>query len=232
MDNAQGKLHVPGGNPLVAFDPSGKVFAIALHSQVIRLYDVASYESGPFETGAPTRDLVMAGNSPTWTSIKFSADGKKILICTNSDELYIVNGFTVETREHILTGHENRAKVDLKADFTPDAQYVMCGSQNGNIHFWDVNTGKMVASHTGHLDPPRIVAFNPRYMMAATGDATLVGRFHGFQPGVLQERRTVSPPQFRFAERRDRSLWWFLLVVEDLFLIAWGVLLVPFGLYF
>ena len=34
--------------PLVAFDPHGMVFVIALDSRFIRMYDCRNYEKGPF----------------------------------------------------------------------------------------------------------------------------------------------------------------------------------------
>jgi COMPASS component SWD2 len=189
QDAPQGKLHVPGSNPLVAFDPSGKVFAIALHSQVIRLYDIGSFEAGPFETGAPTADLVAQGNRPDWTDIKFSADGKKILVSTNSEEIYLINGFDLK-REHVLRGHSNRAKVDFKADFTPDAQFVMCGSQDGRILFWDVELGRHVTTLEGHREPPNIVAFNPKFAMFASADSSMVGAFDETASRLKTKRTT------------------------------------------
>ncbi|KAI9032372.1 WD40-repeat-containing domain protein [Hyaloraphidium curvatum] len=169
-ENAQGFMQVPNGNPLVAFDPSGKVFAIALQSKVIRLYDIASFENGPFVTGAPTHHLQ---TDITWTGIKFSNDGNYILISTNGPELYVVSGLDPKELVAKLTGHQNLAALDLHADFTPDAKFAMCGSQDGKVHFWEIKSQQLVCSLDGHTEGSKVVAYNPKFNMAASADANL-----------------------------------------------------------
>ena len=45
----QGLLHTPG-NPVASFDQQGLVFGVATESGMLRLYDVRSYDKGPFDT--------------------------------------------------------------------------------------------------------------------------------------------------------------------------------------
>ena len=45
----QGLLHTPG-NPIASFDQQGLVFGVGTESGMIKLYDVRSYDKGPFDT--------------------------------------------------------------------------------------------------------------------------------------------------------------------------------------
>lgn len=45
----QGLLHTPG-NPVASFDQQGLVFGVATESGMLKLYDVRSYDKGPFDT--------------------------------------------------------------------------------------------------------------------------------------------------------------------------------------
>ena len=53
------------GAPLVAFDPQGMVFAIALESRFIRMYDCRSYEKVPSLHPQFTLSLVVLSMSGT-----------------------------------------------------------------------------------------------------------------------------------------------------------------------
>ncbi len=60
-----------------------------------------------------------------WTDLKFSPDGKYIMIVTNSNVLRLVDSF--EGKDEIkLTGHNNKGQA-LEASFSPDSKYVFCG---------------------------------------------------------------------------------------------------------
>ena len=67
-------------NPVLsAFDPQGLVFAVASENRYIRLYDTASFDKGPFATFEivdPYRQGI------TWSQIKFSPNGKDIMLST------------------------------------------------------------------------------------------------------------------------------------------------------
>lgn len=79
-------------NPIVAYDPSGKVFALGLGNNSLRLYNLQAEGSGPFLSKIIT-DPINPGFQPEWTRISFSNDGKFILISTNSNVVYLVDAF-------------------------------------------------------------------------------------------------------------------------------------------
>lgn len=45
----QGLLYTPG-QPCVAFDQQGLIFAVSADSGVIKLYDSSNFDKGPFDT--------------------------------------------------------------------------------------------------------------------------------------------------------------------------------------
>ena len=52
--------------------------------------------------------------------------------------------------------------------------YSFIGSQDGKIHFWSTETGEQVHALEWHHEPPKVVGFNPKYMMFASADTNLV----------------------------------------------------------
>ena len=59
--------------------------------------------------------------------------------------------------------------IPLEASFSPDSQFVLCGSSDGKIHIWSVEKGNKVAVlNSDHLDTIQCVQFNPKNMMFAS----------------------------------------------------------------
>lgn len=86
----KGVMHVPG-RPTAAFDPDGLIFAAGINSECLKLYDLRSFDKGPFATFKLT---TVEAQGIDWTSLKFSPDGKTILICTNGNFLRLVDAFS------------------------------------------------------------------------------------------------------------------------------------------
>lgn len=119
-DNCQGYVNVKG-SPVVAFDPSGKVFTIALN-KTLRLFDSRNYEKGPFAI------LKSQQFTPeeVWNNIKFSNNGRDLLISTNQERLYIIDSFDNKIKT-CFTDYENASKIPIDACFSPDGQFVLSG---------------------------------------------------------------------------------------------------------
>ncbi|KAL5035972.1 hypothetical protein BDEG_23931 [Batrachochytrium dendrobatidis JEL423] len=169
--NCQGLMHTDGGQPCLAFDQGGFIFAVGLGSCKILLYDIKEYNKGPFAT-FPIKDPITLDFAAEWTHMSFSNDGKLILISTTSNVMYIVDAFNGGIK-HRLTGHMNQMGMAFEACFTPDAEFVIGGSQDGKIHYWEVETGKHIHALEWHHEPPKVVAFNPKHLMFASADTNL-----------------------------------------------------------
>ena len=109
-----------------------------------------------------------------WTGLKFSPDGKSILISTNGSVIKLIdsyNGSSLQTFTGNLSvdqkqenniwlspGHLNSRQLPLEASFSPDSQFVISGSSDGRIHIWNSDTGTKVCVLNGdHHDPVQCV---------------------------------------------------------------------------
>lgn len=73
--------------PLVALHPATELCALALENNRIELYDVRGLNKGPFT-------VFEFNEEPNkWTSLKFSPNGDKMLICTDSTRMSVINSF-------------------------------------------------------------------------------------------------------------------------------------------
>uniref|UniRef100_A0A915PHZ7 Anaphase-promoting complex subunit 4-like WD40 domain-containing protein n=1 Tax=Setaria digitata TaxID=48799 RepID=A0A915PHZ7_9BILA len=167
IQSCQGLMHVPS-RPVAAFDPEGLIFAAGINSDTIKLYDLRSFDKGPFTTFKIENEA-----KEDWTGLKFSPDGKMIMITTNGSSVTLIDSFK-GTVVHVLRGHENSKGIELDATFCADAQYVFSGSTDSSIVAWSVGTGQKVAKlASGHSPLIHKILFNPRFFMLATACTTL-----------------------------------------------------------
>ncbi|PIK49828.1 putative WD repeat-containing protein 82-like [Apostichopus japonicus] len=133
-------------------------------------YIFCSPTQGPFTTFKLPQD-----RDCDWTSLKFSADGKKILITTNGPVIRLIDAFSGSPVQTFM-GHQNTKGLLLEASFSPDAQYVLSGSQDGKIHAWNVESGLKVAVMESKHDenPVYCVQYNPKFMMLASSSLHMV----------------------------------------------------------
>lgn len=160
--SCQGNMVLPG-RPVASFDPEGLIFAVGINSEVIKLYDLKSFDKGPFTTFklAQERDC-------EWTDLKFSSDGKLIILSTNGGSIRLIDAFHGQPLQ-TFQGRNNPKRLPLEACFTPDGNFVMSGTGDGKVLVWRVGDGKLVAQLDGsHPDAVRCVKFNPTWMMMAS----------------------------------------------------------------
>ncbi|XP_040567699.1 WD repeat-containing protein 82 [Lepeophtheirus salmonis] len=161
-NNCQGLMHL-AGRPVASFDPEGLIFAAGISSESVKLYDLRSFDKGPFSSFKfpPEKEM-------EWTGLKFSPDGKTILISTNGSLIKLIDAFSGQTLQ-TFTGHLNTKGIPLEASFSPDSQFVISGSTDGRVHIWNAETGTKVCVLNGdHDGPVSCVQFNPKYMMMAS----------------------------------------------------------------
>lgn len=166
----QGVLAI-NGTPLVAIDPMGLIFALALDNRFIRLFDLKNYERGPFACF----EIIDRNqtNSVEWCSLSFSPDGKELLIGTKSDVLYLIDSFDGMVKR-VFIRNQNSMSLPLQPTITPDNRYIMSGNEDGSIWGWNRETGKTIARFEGHTTAPLLVKFNPRLaLMASAASSTL-----------------------------------------------------------
>jgi len=161
--NCHGLMHLPGGRPVAGYDPEGLIFAAGVNSECIKLYDLRSFDKGPFTTFKQQQE-----KECDWTGLKFSRDGKSIVISTNGPIIRLIDAFQ-GTPLQSFTGHLNNKGIPIEASFSPDSQFVFSGSIDGRIHVWNAETGyKVCVLNADHPGPVQCVQFNPKFMMLAS----------------------------------------------------------------
>ena len=177
------------GCSVVAWDPSGLIFAVSLYRQCsILLYDTKEFDKAPFMTfviyDKELEKISYPPPSPQPVSLKFSTDGAYLLVGTTTVYNYILDSFTGQIY-YRLEGHEpihrphgspNPSREELS--WTPDSKYVVGGSSDGRILIWEIpsidnkpsqiKTLHPISSYNAYKGPVSIVNFNPKYTVMTT----------------------------------------------------------------
>ncbi|KAN0092837.1 WD40-repeat-containing domain protein [Tylopilus felleus] len=167
VPTCRGLLNLPAP-PVIAYDTSGIVFAVAVNQYSrILLYDQANYDKAPFLTITledPTLALISYPPRPIYmTSLAFSSNGKYILVGCSGDAHYIIDAF----EGHLLAKLEGRIGLERRrmdapqsidpvrgnsgeeVSWTPDSKYIISGSLDGRIAVWDVQN---LPARSGQVD--------------------------------------------------------------------------------
>lgn len=169
QDKYVGKLPSQGA-PLANWDPEGLIFAIGMNSEYIKFFDSRNYDKGPFNS------IKISSNKPpnmSWRSLTFSPNGKQILLTTDYEELYIHDAFSGQPLHKLAVGPKLSAPIEhpCEATYSPDSQYILCGSLDGCIHIWSASKGVKAAvlkPERTPTEPVQRVMFNPKYMLIAS----------------------------------------------------------------
>jgi len=162
----QGLLKVKG-RTLVNYDPQGLIFATASANNTVKLFDNRSYDKGPFSTFQ-----VPHIRPVEWASMKFSPDGKYVLLAANENVIFLVDSFS-GSKLRVFNSHANENSY-LEASFSPDGQFISSGGEDGIIHIWSATTGEEKSVLPGHAGPVTTTEWNPRYQMLASSCSNLV----------------------------------------------------------
>ncbi|KAJ7650567.1 WD40-repeat-containing domain protein [Roridomyces roridus] len=163
----RGLLAVPS-TPIVAYDSTGVVFAVAVNNYSrILLYDQANYDKAPFlviTLDDPTLSLISFPPRAIYmTSMAFSSNGKYLLVGCSGSAHYIVDAF----EGHLLAKLEGHIGLERRAltasiniepskgssgeevGWTPDSKYIVSGSLDGKIFIWDC---QQLPTRSGDVD--------------------------------------------------------------------------------
>lgn len=183
VENCSGLLNLQHKTtrPSVAFDDQGLVFVTLIDGCNLALFDVKSYDKGPFTTFNFDHYPEVAKIQ----SVKFSSDGEYILLCGGSDSVFIVGSFHGTILQVCKCTQPNVVITD--ACFTPDRQFVMGGTVTGCMVCWPVivdpedktmgvdpsfktqTVHKEIVSFANvHAGQVNCVVASPRTMMVAT----------------------------------------------------------------
>lgn len=68
----------------------------------------------------------------------------------------------------MFTGHQNDLHSELDACFTPNAEYVLSGSEDCQIYAWRAEDGELVKTLKGHSSTVGRVLCSPKYEVIAS----------------------------------------------------------------
>lgn len=163
----QGHLQTPG-NPVASFDQQGLVFGVATESGTLKLYDVRSYDKGPFDTFVIQEEVNSTSN---FADIKFSNDGKYMLGVVEG-KVYVLDAFNGNVVRKIMNGMPEGC-TPMEATISADNKYVLQGCEDRNIRVWSIATGAEVATWTGHAGAPLCLKWAPRQVLVASACQSL-----------------------------------------------------------
>lgn len=164
VNTCQGILRLRG-RPAVAYDQQGLVFAVAMEGGAVKLFDSRSYDKGPFDT------FLVGGDTAEVCDIKFSNDGKSMLLTTTNNNVYVLDAYAGEKRCGFSL--EPSHSTTIEATFTPDGQYVVAGSGDGSMHAWDINMRSEVVRWNSHIGVASCLKWAPRRVMFAAASSVL-----------------------------------------------------------
>ncbi|PSR87558.1 WD repeat-containing protein [Actinidia chinensis var. chinensis] len=164
VNACQGILRLRG-RPTVAYDQQGLVFAVAMEGGAIKLFDSRSFDKGPFDT------FLVGGDMAEVCDIKFSNDGKSMLLTTTSNNVYVLDAYGGEKR--FAFSLDPSPNITIEATFTPDGQYVLSGSGDGNLYAWSIATWSKVASWESHIGVASCLKWAPRRAMFVAASSVL-----------------------------------------------------------
>src|SRR5579884_12549 len=165
----------------LAFSPDGKYLVAGFGSKNVYRNESLPVPLKVWEVA--TRRLIrrLNGHTNFCVSLDFSRDGK-LLASGSRDGTSILWSTQTWNKAQTLQNPDKdslfsaglRGMVEDVA-FSPDGKTLALASREGNVHLWDVATGKLLETLKGHSSAVRAVVFSPdgRTLASGSGDQTV-----------------------------------------------------------
>ncbi|KAJ2895688.1 general transcription repressor [Coemansia aciculifera] len=161
----------------VAFSPNGKLVAAASLDKMIRLWDVAS--------GQPLQRI--DGHKDSVYAVAFSPDGQSLLSGSLDKSLRLWDmgryGPQGAQRDIVqcrstLNGHKDFV---LSVAYSPDGNWIVSGSKDRGVQFWDSRTQQTQCMLQGHKNSVISVAMSNTQTYFATGSGDCRARIWSYE---------------------------------------------------
>ena len=129
----------------LAFSPDGKMLASGGEGRTLCLWRVSDGAS-----------LFKSTAHKTWVNaVAFSPDGK--ILASGGNELFLWD--TTTGTQLRTTSRKLRARTSALV-FSPDGNTLVAGNSDGILELWDVRTGGLLSTHTGHTRWIKVLKFS------------------------------------------------------------------------
>ena len=144
----------------VAFSPSGEILVSGSSDGELRFWEVKTGE---------TLNTVAAHDEQV-KKVAFSPSGKTVVSASSDQTLRF---WDVKTGEHLKTIAPEKRITSVA--FSPDGQTI-ASSHVGEIHLWNVGTGELRRTLTGHIGYVYAIAFSPdgKTLVSSGEDSTMI----------------------------------------------------------
>ncbi|XP_075159485.1 DDB1- and CUL4-associated factor 8 [Haematobia irritans] len=123
----------------ISHHPFAPEICVSGNDSFVRVYDKRSMKE-PVHTMCP--EHIMEACIPNVTCCVYSNTGSEILASYSEENIYLFNNKHYIPGEYLHTykGHYNQKTIKGVNFFGPNCEYVISGSDCGNIFYWDTNT--------------------------------------------------------------------------------------------
>uniref|UniRef100_A0A0N5BG40 WD_REPEATS_REGION domain-containing protein n=1 Tax=Strongyloides papillosus TaxID=174720 RepID=A0A0N5BG40_STREA len=159
--------HYINKNPIVTYDPKGVIFAVSEERNTVKLFDSRNNTLPPF------RLFGFHSYAGKINNIKFSPDGRKLIVSGNGTNFYTIDTFSGE--RVAFEGIKNPNKRKFGVDYSPCGKYIIAGSDCGELIYYNATTGSIIKKFSSTHDSfVSNVAFNKKYLMLVSGGRNLI----------------------------------------------------------
>ncbi|XP_037810079.1 DDB1- and CUL4-associated factor 8 [Lucilia sericata] len=123
----------------ISHHPFAPEICVSGSDQYVRVYDKRSMRE-PVHTMSP--EHILGTHFPNVTCCVYNNTGTEILATYSEDNIYLFDNKNYVSGEylHSYKGHFNQKTIKGVNFFGPNCEYVISGSDCGNIFYWDKNT--------------------------------------------------------------------------------------------